>query len=360
MARADEAFDARQWQRARVLYEQLLDQDSENGRAWYRMGLCAYMSEDFEQAVPAFERAAAHDYFPTGSRYNVACAYGRLGDESSAFEWLTRALETGYMHVGDIAEDTDLALLRDHEGFENLITWKPYQPHPRAQPVQFETDDGVTVFGELYPSAQDQPLAETPMILMFHQAGSNTAEYGPIAPRLAERGFACMAIDARGGGNRYGGINRTVEKLGSRGTFAEAMHEFEAAIAHARELGYTGKLTLWGSSYSGGLVFALLAKQPDGVGAGICMSPGAAFGQAGADGSSPAARTRVPVFVTWPNHEFEAAQRLAFETIASAAKVLHVQVPGTHGSAAVRADRNMEGHEAVWDATLAFLERHAR
>jgi hypothetical protein len=39
-----------------------------------------------------------------------------------------------------------------------------------------------------------------PYILLSHQAGSNRAEYAPIAPRLVKPGFNCLAIDQRSGG----------------------------------------------------------------------------------------------------------------------------------------------------------------
>lgn len=64
--------------------------------------------------------------------------------------------------------------------------------------VFFETDDGVTVFGDLYRASDDN---DRTLILLLHQSASNSAEYYPIAPGLVALGYHCVALDARGGGN---------------------------------------------------------------------------------------------------------------------------------------------------------------
>ena len=74
----------------------------------------------------------------------------------------------------------------------------------RAEPITLKATDGVAVFGEVW-AAPDHPHGEKPpVIIAFHQAGSNHAEYAPIAPRLVAAGFTVLAIDQRAGGDLFG------------------------------------------------------------------------------------------------------------------------------------------------------------
>jgi hypothetical protein len=54
-----------------------------------------------------------------------------------------------------------------------------------SMPVTFNAKDGVKLFGNYY--AAPNPKA---IILLFHQAGSNKAEYATIAPRLVAAGYS--------------------------------------------------------------------------------------------------------------------------------------------------------------------------
>ncbi len=65
--------------------------------------------------------------------------------------------------------------------------------------VTITASDGVKVYADFYPAGGNSQ----PYILLFHQAGSNRAEYAPIAPRLVKLGFNCLAIDQRSGGDLW-------------------------------------------------------------------------------------------------------------------------------------------------------------
>jgi hypothetical protein len=80
----------------------------------------------------------------------------------------------------------------------------------RPAPVSFVTSDNVTIFADYYGGRD----AGRPLILLFHQAGSNRAEYAPIAPMLVALGFDALAIDQRSGGSLWGHANETVQHLG--------------------------------------------------------------------------------------------------------------------------------------------------
>ena len=124
--------------------------------------------------------------------------------------------------------------------------------------MTLKADDGVAVYGALYRAEHPKAL-----ILLFHQAGSNSAEYATIAPKLVEMGFSALAIDQRSGGDMFNYVNQTVKHLGHKTDYLEAQKDLEAALAY----GKTQQLpiVLWGSSYSSSLVFLVDAGPPPGT-----------------------------------------------------------------------------------------------
>ena len=139
------------------------------------------------------------------------------------------------------------------------------------QDLTLKAADGVTVYGKLYSA--EQPKA---IILLFHQAGSNSAEYAPIAPKLVEMGFSALAIDQRSGDNMFDTVNQTVKHLGHSAEYLDAEKDLEAAFAYAKAQNLP--IVLWGSSYSSSLVFLVAAKHPGEVKALLSFSPGEYLG----------------------------------------------------------------------------------
>lgn len=65
--------------------------------------------------------------------YNLACSLALLGHTAEALDALTRAVELGYDDALQLAEDEDLASLRDEERFAKLVE------ELRAGPPEDET-----------------------------------------------------------------------------------------------------------------------------------------------------------------------------------------------------------------------------
>ena len=137
----------------------------------------------------------------------------------------------------------------------------------KPQDMTLKADDGVVLYGQLYRA--EQPKA---IILLFHQAGSNYAEYAAIAPKLVEQGYSALAIDQRAGGDMFGRDNQTVKQVGHNGKYLEAEKDLEAALAYAKTQHLP--IVVWGSSYSSSLVFLLAARHPDDIKALLSFSPG--------------------------------------------------------------------------------------
>ncbi len=222
-------------------------------------------------------------------------------------------------------------------------------------PIKLQLSDGVTVYGARYPAAGKAVAT----ILLFHQAGSNRAEYATIAPRLAKAGFDAIAIDQRSGGDMFGQQNNTVEALGGPTGYLGALADLQAALAFAQETQPGRPVLLWGSSYSASLVFLLASRHPKDVAAVLAFSPGEYFG-GDLSVAKAASEVEVPIFVTSAPTAGEVKEA---KTILAAApakiKVQFVPKVGQHGSSTLRADVNPDGAEEVWSAVTEFLNKVA-
>ena len=113
--------------------------------------------------------------------------------------------------------------------------------------VHFDAADGVRVYGDVYRSAGGD---NAPLILLFHQAGGDArGEYTQIATRLMQNGYNVLAIDQRAGGDRFGGVNRTLAAVGdTEYSYCDAYPDIEGALHYVKKRGFTGKIAAWGSS----------------------------------------------------------------------------------------------------------------
>ncbi len=221
-----------------------------------------------------------------------------------------------------------------------------------AEAISFVASDRVRVFAEYYPAEREA----APLILLFHQAGSNRGEYATIAPVLVRLGFAALAVDQRSGGAAWGRPNETVQLLGHSAGFAEALPDLEAALQWAKASSHGGKPIVWGSSYSAALVFLLAAKHQGDIAAVLAFSPGEFIGASGTIRRA-AAQLSLPIFVTSAKDsgEIAAAKALIDAAPADVKSQFIPRVAGIHGSATLRIDRNAKGAEENWDAVKSFL-----
>jgi pimeloyl-ACP methyl ester carboxylesterase len=222
---------------------------------------------------------------------------------------------------------------------------------PEPEAVELTAADGITVAGTYRRAADPRAL-----ILLFHQRGSSRAEYFEIGPRLAANGYSSLAIDQRGGGDRWRVPNAAAEQWGEAQSHLDAMPDLEAAFAWGAALGLP--LILWGSSYSAALIFPLAAAHPGRVRALLAFSPGD-YLDSGAV-LKAAGELDVPVFISSATTLNETAHaQPVFDAVASADKEYFLPATGgEHGSLTLIRSENPQGHEEMWGAVLAFLARH--
>lgn len=219
--------------------------------------------------------------------------------------------------------------------------------------VWLTAEDGVKIRGDLYPLDGDEKKV-APLILLFHQAGSNRGEYSEIAPRLNALGFNALAIDQRSGGTRWGYDNETVKKLGDSADYLDALPDLEAALAWAATSGYEGTTIAWGSSYSSSLVL-LLAAEHETIDAVLSFSPGEYLGKRGDEVRRAARKVRQPVLSLTPEDERKRAS-LVIDAVPGDDAVLIIPEQAVHGSSMLVPSRN-PGADAIWPEVEKFLGR---
>ena len=233
------------------------------------------------------------------------------------------------------------------------LAMSPVSGHT-ADAISFAASDRVQVFADYYSAGSKAK----PVILLFHQAGSNRGEYATIGSTLATLGFNALAIDQRSGGNAWGRTNETVKHLGKSTDYGEALLDLKAALQWAKSSGHTGPILVWGSSYSAALVFLLAAEHRNEIKAILAFSPGE-YLRGSSTVRKAAAQVSVPIFVTSAKDPKEiAVAKSILDASHSAEKTQFVpQIAGVHGSSTLREDQNPDGAKENWTAVKQFLEK---
>ena len=283
--------------------------------------------------------------FPAGS---LAAGEGAAGPACGSTSPAHRACESGRAAGSESASVSDSSPGEIELGARG----NPAERWGNSEPIELTAADGVRVLGDLYEARGP----ERGVVVLFHQAGSNAAEYAPIAPRLAAHGLTCLAIDQRSGGRMWGRGNRTVAHRGRSTDFLSAYPDLEAALAWARTRRPGGPVLVWGSSYTAALVLRLAAEHAGEIDAVLSFSPGEYLGP-GEPVREWASKVRQPLFVTSaPGREVAAAARI-IEASPSPAKEQFVAEKGVHASSILREDRNPGATAPVWRAVEGFVER---
>jgi dienelactone hydrolase len=223
--------------------------------------------------------------------------------------------------------------------------------------ITFPSKDGLTVSADVYMSHPKN----APFIVLFHQAQWSRGEYREIAPKLTSMGFNSMAVDQRSGSEVNGVFNETfkeAEKAGKQTTYLDALQDMEAAIEYARTNYASGKLILWGSSYSASLVVKLAGDNPGTADGVVAFAPGEYFEKSGKGNTfvtQSAKAITCPVFITSARSEKELWFSI-FEATQSKNKVYFIpKMEGEHGSKALW--ENKSAHKEYWAALIPFLKQ---
>jgi len=117
---ANKHYQAQDWPAASAAFEKVVAREPENVRAWYRLGVSYQKLERYEPAIAAYRRAEAIGHNPI-VMYNLATAYSRAGSADSAFAWLGRAVDGGFVQPDRLEADADFTPIRADARFASTV-----------------------------------------------------------------------------------------------------------------------------------------------------------------------------------------------------------------------------------------------
>jgi alpha-beta hydrolase superfamily lysophospholipase len=237
-----------------------------------------------------------------------------------------------------------------------LIFLAALTAHADSETFTFDTTDGVTVYGEVYEATGMPKTA--PVILLFHQGAHNSrAEYEPIIPRLLNAGYHAVAIDQRRGGERFGGINRTLKGVGdTEYSYCDVYPDLEGSMRYAKDYGFSGPLVAWGSSYSAALVFKLGADYPQEIDMVLAFSSASGEAMEGCKPESYSQSITQPVLALRPIGEMEVPYVPGqMQLYQEHGHQTYIADPAVHASSMLNEVRVGASTEATWSVALGFL-----
>jgi len=141
------------------------------------------------------------------------------------------------------------------------------------QTVRFTSEDGVEVIADHYVIS-----TRNPYIILLHKAESSRGEFREIAPKLANLGFNCLAVDLRCGNESAFVKNLTyldAETKSKSISMLDAQKDIQAAIDFVASRSQK-PIILLGSSFSASLAL-IEATSNFKVKAVVAFSPGEYF-----------------------------------------------------------------------------------
>ena len=129
---ANGAYEAKNWERAAKLYEELSkEMTTPPPRVWLRLGAAMRSLGRYEEALAAFERAGQSGAGLFGE-YGKAAVYVALNQPEKAFASLDKAVQQGYADPDALTSDPDLSVLRNDPRFARIIEQAKKNQRPCA------------------------------------------------------------------------------------------------------------------------------------------------------------------------------------------------------------------------------------
>ncbi len=114
-------MDTERYEEALAEFKKILEELPEDFEANYQAAMCHLFLKHHLSALKYFKKCLKLRPNDVIVHYNTACAYALLGDGDAAIEHLKKAVERGYDDAEHMAQDDDLASLREDARFKALL-----------------------------------------------------------------------------------------------------------------------------------------------------------------------------------------------------------------------------------------------
>ena len=236
-----------------------------------------------------------------------------------------------------------------------LISW--FSNSVSAETITIDSGDGIKITADTYIVSEDP---ETPVIVLYHQAGWSRGEYVEIAPKLNQLGFNCIAVDLRSGESVNDTPNLTAQhalEANKPIRYIDALPDILSSLHFINTQYPEAKIIAWGSSYSASLVLHVAGQYPELIDGALSFAPGEYFSKQGKSRNwirNTAAEIIAPVFITSAKNEKNNWTSI-YNAIKSENKSSFLpETEGNHGSRALW--KKFLDSEQYWQAVKTFLE----
>jgi dienelactone hydrolase len=219
------------------------------------------------------------------------------------------------------------------------------------QTITFSAEDGVTVTADHYVVSTQKPY-----LILLHQAGFSRGEYRETAPKLANLGFNCLAVDLRSGSEVNFIKNQTALDAKAKGLpteYIDASADIVAALEFVASRS-SKPIILVGSSYSASLAL-VEATENFKIKAVVAFSPGEYFGEQ-LNVKQSTQNLYIPVLALSTRLEYDDMKKMLDHLNAKHLQLFRPsQGEGVHGSRALW-ERNQTSEE-YWLALTQFFSQ---
>jgi peptidase M23-like protein/tetratricopeptide repeat protein len=132
-------YRAGKFAEAAKAYETVTRQEPDNGTAWYQWGQSLWEIGETARAVEVLQKAdpllSAMPMMQAGVRFRVGRAYARLKEREKAFEWLGRAMDSGFPNFQLFSTDPDVATLKGDPRYQKIYDQLYALTQPSVNPL---------------------------------------------------------------------------------------------------------------------------------------------------------------------------------------------------------------------------------
>jgi len=131
-----------------------------------------------------------------------------------------------------------------------------------------------------------------------------------------------------------------------------------AALDHIKNMGYTGKLILWGSSYSATLALKLADENKSIVDGALVFSPASGQPMEGCQPNAHISSLRMPLLLMKPASEMQSERsQNQIKLAKDNGHQTYVAENGVHGSSMLDESRIEGSASETWNVVMTFLSQ---
>lgn len=130
MREAYALYDKNEAKESEQTFREIIQNDAENGEAWFMVGMFRHYAKDFTAARDCFLKAEQFGYRPALAQFNIACGYSLQNRTEEAMVHIRRSIELGLTSRSHFSTDPDLKNLQQLPEFKALVA---SMAHPLAK-----------------------------------------------------------------------------------------------------------------------------------------------------------------------------------------------------------------------------------